>query len=67
MMTLDFLEWLLVIAGCNRPCIGVEAEFFPAIYANEVDQEDEEEVPYDMDAELEALWNATPSDSGSDK
>ncbi|KAL8499101.1 hypothetical protein ACS0TY_022173 [Phlomoides rotata] len=46
--------------------LGEEGDFFPAFDANELEQEDDGEVPYDMDAELEALWNATPSDSGSD-
>ncbi|KAL8502300.1 hypothetical protein ACS0TY_021438 [Phlomoides rotata] len=44
---------------------GVEGEFYPAFDTNELDQDNDEEVPYDMDAELEALLNATPSNSGS--
>ncbi|KAL8548663.1 hypothetical protein ACS0TY_007806 [Phlomoides rotata] len=45
---------------------GVEGEFYPAFDVNELDQDYVEEVLYDMDAELDALLNATPSDSGSD-
>ncbi|KAL8456575.1 hypothetical protein ACS0TY_033873 [Phlomoides rotata] len=44
---------------------GVEGEFYPAFDVNELDQDYDEEVPFDMDAELDALQNATPSDFGS--
>ncbi|KAL8510954.1 hypothetical protein ACS0TY_017678 [Phlomoides rotata] len=47
--------------------LGVENEFYPTFDANELDQDYDEEVSYDMDAELDALLNATPSDSGSDR
>ncbi|KAL8486928.1 hypothetical protein ACS0TY_023571 [Phlomoides rotata] len=46
---------------------GVEGEFYPAFDANELNQDYDEEVSYDMDAELDALLNATPSDFGSDE
>ncbi|KAL8483690.1 hypothetical protein ACS0TY_026392 [Phlomoides rotata] len=48
----------------NNP--SVEGEFYPVFDANELNQDYDEEVPWDMDTELDALMNATPSDSGSD-